>query len=42
MIALIRNRFRSAKAAHATVMAIAGSVGVLCCCGVILIVAFAR
>ncbi len=42
MMAWIRNRFRDAKTAHATVMAIAGSVGMLCCLGVIVIVVLAR
>ncbi len=42
MMAWIRNCFRDAHAAHASVMAIAGSVGMVCCLGVILIVLLAR
>lgn len=42
MMAWIRNSFRDARTAHATVMAIAGSVGMLCCLGVVLIFLFTR
>lgn len=42
MIGWIHERFRDAKTAHATLMAIAGATGMACCLGVIAIVAFAR
>ena len=42
MIAWITSRFRNAKTAHATLMAIAGAAGTSCCLGVIAIVIFMR
>ena len=42
MVAWIHRRFRDAKTAHATLMAIAGVAGTACCLGVIAIVMLAR
>lgn len=42
MIDWIFNRFRDAKTAHATVMAIAGATGTVCCLGIIAIVVLNR
>jgi hypothetical protein len=42
MIDWIVSRFRDAKTAHATLMAIAGVTGTACCLGVIAIVVLLR
>ena len=42
MKAWLHSNFRDPKTSFASAMAIAGGVGVLCCCGVIIIVMFQR
>ena len=42
MIAWILSRFRDAKTAHATLMAMAGATGAVCCLGVIAVVIVIR
>lgn len=42
MKAWLRSNFRDPKAAFASAMALAGGLGVLCCCAIILMVLLAR
>jgi hypothetical protein len=38
MTAWLRSNFRDPKTAFASAMALAGGVGVLCCCAIVLVV----